>query len=568
MWFVSFSKANCKNCYACVRVCPVNAIEVKNEQAQIIKERCIVCGKCFKSCPQNAKVIRTEKNLIKKYLETEKNVVVSVAPSFAATFASNSNKIPTALRNLGFNFVEQTIVGVEPIIEQYKIYADKDDNNSYITSFCPSVNSLIQKHYPNLIKNLIPVVSPSVCHGRLIKKKYGHDTKVVFIGPCIAKKTDSHDEDSIDAVLTFEELEKWLKVENINLSELEASKFDDNDEDKALSPIVGELTKQIKEKKIKRKVINVDGIEDCIEILEAIGDGKFKNTLIEMSSCRHSCIGGSGMPDDDISCYERIENLKDYSVGLSISDKKDKEPYPKDIEINKNFESLNIPLQVPTEEEIKGILNSMGKYAKPDELNCASCGYKSCRDKAVAVYNGMAEKNMCVPFMRQKSENIKNVLFDTTPNLVIIIDKELDIIQINPAAEKFFNIEKGKVEGLPVIMFLEEEIFNKVKNNKRNIYKEKVELLQNNATVIQSVIWLENNQVMIWIADDITKNEQIDKKHKKMKMDAITITQEVINKQMTVAQEIASLLGETTAETKVTLTRLKNLIQEEELSKS
>lgn len=567
MWFTSLSKANCKNCYACIRVCPVHAIKVKNEQAQIIKERCIVCGKCFKRCPQNAKSIKSEKEMVKHYINGRKKVVASVAPSFAAVFGKYSNKLPKALKILGFDYIEEAVSVIDPIIDEYEKYANKPGDDTYITSFCPSVNNLIQKYYTDLVKNIIPVASPSIFHGRALKDKYGKDTKVVFIGPCLAKKADGHDENSIDIVLTFEELQKWLKEENINLEKLEEEPFDYISKEKRLLPIIGGPTNKVESKNPKRSIVQIDGIKDCIRVLEEVRQGKFKNTLLEMNSCRHSCIDGSGMPDDRISYYERRENLKQYVKSYCEDKNKDGQELVSNkylnVSIDKEFLPTEVLLKQPSSEKLTEILNNMGKYEKSDELNCGSCGYKTCKEKAVAVYNNMAEINMCLPFMREKAEDLTNIIFGMTPNIIAIIDKEFDIVKLNPTAEQFFEIASQKAKGLPVAMFLEEGTFRKVKETKKNVFKEKTILNQNKATVIQSIIWLEKNQVMLWIADDITKDEKLQEKMQNMKIDAINMSQKVINKQMTVAQEIASLLGETTAETKVTLTQLKKLIQEE-----
>ena len=566
MWFMGFSKANCKNCYACIRVCPVHAIKVVNEQAQIMKERCIVCGKCFKVCPQNAKLIKSEKEMVKHYISGRKKVVASVAPSFAAIFGEDSNKLSKALRLLGFDYIEETASTVDCIISEYEKYANIENEETYITSFCPPVNNIIQKYYKDLCKNIIPVASPAVFHARTLKSKYGKDIKVVFIGPCLAKKADGHDEDSIDIVLTFEELEQWIKEENINIENLEEEPFDYINKDKRLLPIIGGPTKLIESRNSKKNIIQVDGISDCMKVLEGLREGKFKNTLLEMNSCRHSCINGSGMPYDKVSCYERKENLKQYAKNCSQSDNKELLEMNIDelnISVHKEFLPREVLMKEPNEKELIEILNSMGKYEKCDELNCGSCGYHTCKEKAIAVYNNMAEINMCLPFMREKAENLTSIICDMTPNLIVTLDKNLDIIQLNPSAEKFFNISNQRAKGLPIVMFLDIEKFEIVKEKKINIFKEKITLSSNQATVIQSIIWLEKNQVMLWIADDITKDEQLQEKIQNMKIDAINMAQKVINKQMTVAQEIASLLGETTAETKVTLTQLKNLIQED-----
>lgn len=570
MWFMNLKKTTCKNCYACIRSCSIHAIEVKNEQAQIMRDRCILCGRCSKACPQGIKIIRSELRLVKRYLENKDTVVASVSPSFPAVFGKNSDKLPRVLKMLGFDYFEETLAGIDPIIDEYENYANKDDEDTYITSFCPSVNLLVQKHYPDLIKNLVPVVSPAVYHGRVLKEKYGKNVKVVFIGPCISKKTECQEEYSIDAVITFKELIRWIREENIELDSLDEEPFGYFSEDKRVFPILGGLGQSISHRNPKKDVIEVDGLEECMEVLKSIQKGRLKNTFIDMSCCRHSCLGGFGMPRDNVSCYEREQRIRKYSSSqVNIPkklDDKSKRLLKEDCNIDtyKLFTSLNIPLKIPTDIEIKKILNTMGKYTLKDELNCGSCGYHTCKEKAIAVYNNMAEVNMCLPFMREKAENLANIIFETTPNMIVILNKELDILQLNPSAREFLGIEEGIEKGMPIVMFLDDKIFSKVRMTRKNIFRERVVIKNKMATVIQSVIWLEKEQLMLWIADDITENEKKEKKVQKMKIDAMDMAQHVINKQMTVAQEIASLLGETTAETKVTLTNLKKLILEEE----
>lgn len=234
------------------------------------------------------------------------------------------------------------------------------------------------------------------------------------------------------------------------------------------------------------------------------------------------------------------------------------------ISIYKEFPAKDYKLKQPSENELKEILKDMGKYDKSDELNCGGCGYHSCREKAIAVYNNMAEINMCLPFMREKAENLTSTIFEMTPNMIAVVNKELEIARLNPAAEHFFNMSSNKAKNIPIGMFLEEEKFKNVKTSKKNIYKERIILKESNSTIIQSIIWLDKNQVLLWIGDDITEDEKLKNKIKSMKIDAVNMAQDVIDKQMIVAQEIASLLGETTAQTKVTLTNLKQLIKEEE----
>ena len=563
MWIIDFLQANCKNCYACVRACPVGAIKVQAEQAQIMKERCIGCGKCLKVCPKNAKHVQSELEKVKGYLEARESVVVSLAPSFPSLFGKESERLVGLLKHLGFEAVEETAVGANLVTKVYETYAKMPGDQCYITSCCPTVNAMIQKHYPEVISYLIPVVSPAACHSKLLKKKYGPQTKVVFIGPCLSKKIEGIEEDAIDAVLTFEELLNWVAEEKLSLLEEPILPFEATCSAQRGYPLVGGVTATIDPHDLPRTIISIDGIEECIAIMPDLMKGAFKHTLLEMHGCRHGCIGGAGMPSDEVNIYERMARVQAYAKKEQEA-VSEQEQTNSSINLHKEFPYLKKQLKMPSAKEIEAILNSIGKETPLDELNCGSCGYKTCREKAIAVYNGIAEANMCLPFMRQKAETLTNILFEATPNMIIMVNKQLEILEINPAAKRFFKLTKEGAYLLPIQTLLDVSLFEKVQANRQNLLNQKGEIPGCLATVIQSVIWSEYHQIMLWIGNDITYEETQSKKLQAMKIEAIDMAQQVINKQMTVAQEIASLLGETTAETKVTLTKLKKLIQEEE----
>lgn len=567
MWIIDFLKANCKNCYACVRVCPAHAIKVQDEQANIMKERCIGCGKCLKVCPKNAKHVQSELYKVKDYLNKKEKVVVSLAPSFVAAFGEDSNRVVGLLKSFGINEVEETVVGADLVTKVYETYGHMPGEQCYITSCCPTVNAMIQKHFPEVIPYLIPVVSPAACHSRILKKKYGSETKVVFIGPCLSKKIEGMEEDSLDAVLTFEELIEWAEEEDKNIKSQPILPFAATMVKQRKYPLVGGVTGTIDPETLPRKIIQVSGIKDCMEIMPYIIKGELKKTLLEMHGCRHSCISGAGMPQDGINIYKRMERINLYAKQETLLDE-EAEVIEGEINVYKEFPNLQKPFKMPSEEEIEHILNSIGKETPLDELNCGSCGYKTCREKAIAVYNGVAEPNMCLPFMRQKAETMTNVIFEATPNMIMMVNEELEIMEINPAAKRFFGCTKDSVYGELVATLIDDDLFKQVKLTKNNILNQKTELsVPTQATIIQSLIWSEYHHMILWIGNDITCDEQKAKKLQDMKIEAIDMAQQVINKQMTVAQEIASLLGETTAETKVTLTKLKKLIQEEEAIK-
>ena len=565
-----FARKGCRECYACVRVCPADAIVIKDGQADILADRCIFCGRCSKACPQHYRVEKMSISSVKEFIKSGENVIASVAPSFASAFGNQSLKIPAVLRKLGFSHVEDSGITTKPIFDIYNTYADKDDNKNYITSMCPTIDYLIQKHYPELTDSIIPVVPPFISHGRFLKHKYGAQSKVVFIGPCVAKKTDAAKEICVDEVLTFYELQKWIQSEKLNLEDFPIEPFDYVCNDKILFPIPGETADFLEKKNPKKTVFCVDGIEDCKSVLNSIRNGKFENTFFEMNACNHGCLYGSDLDKDD-RCFFEVKrdliNNKQKYIELFSSNAVDN-PYQDialDVLLYKEYPPKPFHLEQPTEYEIREILKTMGKTVRSDELNCGSCGYHTCREKAVAVFNGLAEPSMCLPYMRNRAESLSNVICESSPNLIGLIDKDLMIIELNPAAESFFKIQKDEANGMPLGMYLDDEEFERVRTFRKNVRNEKITFEEyDDSTLLQTIYWLEQNQMFLWLAVDITKDERAAKKLQTLKMETVEMAQQVIAKQMTVAQEIASLLGETTAETKVTLTKLKNFILDEE----
>lgn len=559
MSVIKFLKTDCQNCYSCIRACSVKAIKVKNSQAEIIEERCIACGKCINVCPKNAKVIASDIEKVESFIKNKEKIAISLAPSFIAAFGASSTKLCAALKSVGFSYVEETSLGAELVNKSYEKYASNLDPKCYITSCCPALNDLIQKYYPDLISNLIPVISPMICHTRLMQKKYGDDTKIVFIGPCIAKKNEAKNEKSIDAIITFEELVNWFKFKGLNLNNFPEIPFDNISSAERSYPIVGGINLNMDKTKLKREIFQIDGIDDCLEILNKIKNGNFKNSFMEMSLCEHGCINGPAMPNNGLTPIEKHQLVRKYATNkenltnqcaINIS-----------IDMIQTFTSKYKQLKVPSETEIKKILERIGKFSPRDELNCGTCGYKTCRDKAIAVYNDMAEPTMCLPYMKQKAENLSNIIFDMTPNIILVINENLEIIDYNSAAENFFNVKRNMAIGLELSMLMDIDIINECIELKKDILHRKVYFVHQDSILLQSVIKIKCSNAYIIILNDLTDILKQQEELQQMKLNAIDMAQNVIDNQMRIAQEIASLLGETTAKTKVSLTKLKKLIE-------
>ncbi|EJO5348549.1 4Fe-4S dicluster domain-containing protein [Clostridium botulinum] len=577
MDYINFKKANCKNCYKCLRSCPVKAIKFKNHQAKIEIERCILCSRCVLVCPQNARKVANYLDKVKNALSEKKNIVASIAPSFMGNFNVSYGKIIASLKKLGIKYAEETALGADITTKLYKNFIKETNKDYYITTACPSVNLLIEKYYPELVQYMLPFMSPMACHGKILKKVYGDNFFTLFIGPCTAKKAEHENyafENSIDAVLTYEEYLTLLKENNINMDNLDSIDFDN----KSLKlgsyyPVTGGIINSLKDTLQDKhiKSFYVDGVYACMDIFESIKKGHIKNSFIEASACVGSCIGGPEVITNNHEYYNKLEKVQNY-----IENRQNHAKYHKDkitnqddlIKLNLNFnrkfidKSLN--KHIEDEKEIENILKSMGKYSKEDELNCGVCGYNTCRDKAQAILDGMAEPDMCLHFMRSKAENISNIIFENTVNCIIMIDNKLNIIEINPAAEKTFMLEKNLVKNKPINFLIKEEDFITVRESKNNILGKKISINNYGLVFIESIIYIEKQNIFLLSLTDITEKEKNKKKLKTLKESSFNAAEEVIEKQMRVAQEIASLLGETTAETKITLTNLKKIVESSE----
>lgn len=555
---LTLKKSNCKNCYKCIRHCPVKAIRFSGNQAHIIGNECILCGQCFVVCPQNAKEIVDETEKVKVFLQSGDPVIVSLAPSFIANYDGvGINGMRKALKKLGFYDVEETAIGATVVKSEYERMLKEDERDVIISSCCHSINLLIQKHFPQALEYLADVVSPMQAHCKDIKSRFPN-AKTVFIGPCVAKKDEAeHYEGIVDAVLTFEELTEWFKSENIVLE-----KEMDNDicSRARFFPTTGGILKTMAQDTPGYTYLALDSVDNCIAALKDIIDGKVHKCFIEMSACVGSCVGGPVMEK-----YHHASSVKDYIAVSSYAGTKDFEvSQPKAVELKKNFGYIEQRSQMPSDMEIMNVLRQMGKFKPSQELNCGSCGYNTCREKAIAILQGKAEISMCLPFLKDKAESFSDAIVKNTPNGLIVLNEQLEVQQINDAARKMMNIRSANdIVGDQVVRILDPLIFMNVLKDKRSIRNERVYLAEYRRYVEQSVIYDQESRLLICIMRDITDEQDEREKKEKISRQTIEVADKVVDKQMRIVQEIASLLGETAAETKIALAKLKESISNE-----
>ena len=555
---LTLKKSNCKNCYKCIRHCPVKAIRFSGNQAHIIGNECILCGQCFVVCPQNAKQIVDEIEKVKVFLQSRDPVVVSLAPSFVANYEGvGINAMRDALQKLGFYEVEETAIGATIVKNEYERMLKEDERDIIITSCCHSINLLIQKYFPAELEYLADVVSPMQAHCMDIKKRFPK-AKTVFIGPCVAKKDEAeHYEGIVDAVLTFEELTNWLKEENIELK----TDMDSNEESRArFFPTTGGILKTMAQDAPGYTYMALDGIENCVDALKDIESGKIHKCFIEMSACVGSCIGGPVMEK-----YNRSAPIKDYITIANYAGNKDFDVVqPDNMELKKQLTYIEHRLQQPSETEIYNVLRQMGKFKPSDELNCGSCGYDTCREKAIAICQGKAEISMCLPFLKDKAESFSDTIVKNTPNGLIVLNEELEVQQINEAARNIMNIRSSTdVLGDLVVRIMDPKDFMEVRTTGRDIRNKKVYLAEYKRYIEQSVVYDKDSHLLIGIMRDITDEQNEREKKESISRQTVEVADKVVDKQMRIVQEIASLLGETAAETKIALAKLKESIQDE-----
>ncbi|MFM9330794.1 [Fe-Fe] hydrogenase large subunit C-terminal domain-containing protein [Paenibacillus mesotrionivorans] len=567
MGLLHFQAANCKNCYRCIRTCPVKAIEFKDNQARIVAEECIFCCRCMKECPQNAKTVESDAGKVLRMLQSGAEVIVSLAPSFAG-FTPDPHGYIRRLYRAGFSQVRETAEAAEEISRCYE--EEFQRKGRLITTACPVVVEYIEKYSPQWVPYLAEADSPLMAHAKWIKERYPQ-AKVVFVGPCYAKKTEADQQPGyVDAVLTFEEVE-WLPllaVEEEGFAEGVPTTAAAETAAAAQAPLmearlypidggVVETTfKSGNGHPASTRLRAVSGIENCRKLLSSLKELP-EGYFLEMNACEGGCINGPAagshihplLKQDRILAYR--QNPAPQGPALPMANKE---------MVRRTFRDRSKAPVRYSKEAIRDILRKLGKERREDELNCGACGYDTCKDKAEAVLAGKAELYMCMPYAQTKAESFAHVLLEKTPNAVIAVTDQHLIKEVNAAVGIFFQTDPQELLGLPLEYLIpaEEITLSPHEQSRKKLYFPELRKI-----AIVSAAFVPEQQLYLVILHDLTEQEQEQEKLRVLKQETVEMAQRVIENQMRVAQEIAGLLGETTAETKVTLTKMKRLLLED-----
>ncbi len=559
---LQFKQANCKNCYKCVRNCPVKAIRIVDQQAQIVEEDCILCGRCTVVCPQNAKEDISCLPDVRRLLAKGGEVVAAVAPSFAAYFEGcDWTMFAEAVKQLGFSHVYETAEGAHLVKTAYEQLLRSGIEGPVISTCCSSINQYVEKYIPEVIPFMAPVTTPLRAVSRLIRERVP-GAAIVFLSPCISKKTETTAfgvSDGPDYDLTFDELASWMQESGIVLHRTGMTS------DARLSrmfPVTGGILRTM-EKLPGWTYLAVDGMEDCIATLQDAVNGKLSHCFIEISACSGSCIGGPAFLKKDKQKAASVAAIQRSALDGAEEDFAVSEQIP----LDSNLRKTSVYRPEPSQEQLENILKRMGKTKPEDELNCGICGYPTCREKAKAVFLGRADITMCLPYMQAKAESYSDKIVSVSPNAIITVGRDLRVKQINQAACDIFHIHKqDDIIGYPVSRVLDEFDFVKMLSGDGRQTQNYTYLSDYNVYLEQLFICDEDREIVTCIMKNVTQSRQKRNQIRQVKLRTASMADDIVEKQMRIAHEIASLLGETVAETKVAVNNLKNTILMDEES--
>ncbi len=551
------NKARCRDCYRCVRVCPVKAIRMEAGQASVVAERCLACGTCVRECPQSAKMFRNDLEPATRLIASGEKVACSLAPSFAGFFPSwQRRRIPSVLRRLGFAHVSETAIGAFYTAVATAEYVKNHAKEPCIGTACPALVEYVRLYQPQWIRRLVPVDSPMVAHAKFIRSKIGETAHVIFIGPCTAKKAEAagtHGPGTIDCVLTFDEFFEWIRQEEIEISGFEESDFDANPHGASrLFPLEGGCVKTAgwSAEMLDARVLAVTGFTSIEQALSEARPGQF----IEPLFCLHGCAGGPAN-GQKVPLFEARFNILEYNAdALEHSPKTPQDAFELDEEDRALIASLTTRFEIPvrplrkeiTEQAIREVYEKTGKTNPENRLNCGACGYPSCRDKAIAVIEGLAELEMCLPYVKRMAIQRVDRVIETNPNGIVVLDEHLNIISMNPTFRTFFQCSNA-VCGKPISYLMDPEPFERLLANPEKQIDETVEHPSYNLVCRQSLYSLPEERQFVGIFMNITSQKKNQSQLDTLREQTIIQARELLEQQIRMAETIASALGENAA---------------------
>ena len=549
-------KNNCQDCYKCVRECPVKAIKIEDNSAQIVAELCVACGKCYKVCPVRAKQDRDDVTRAKNLIAAGEKVYISLAPSWIAEFDNvTKEQLLTAVEKLGFAGVSETALGAEEVSAHLADFLSDKQQGVYLSTACPAFVEYISKYKPELIPNLTPVLSPLLSHCKLMRRNLEENIKIVFVGPCIAKKFEAdRNPELLNLSISFRDLRRWFREAGINYHIIEPKDGIDfvykQAEEGRSYPIEGGMIDTIRPygKTNHVYMMQLTGLENIGRELEDIkGTQPDTPVFIECLACEGGCVNGPCTRNHKSGFEKRARVLKDVHLTDSLGKRKPEE------DIARDYQQKPVEDRKYDDEQIRRVLALLGKYTVEDEINCNACGYDNCRNFAKAILDGKAEIDMCVSHIKHQAQRKANALLKCIPSPIVIVNSKLSIIEYNDHfVDAFWDDEqhgdiydRSNLIGANLRDFISfTNLFSASLELGEDVKRENAR--HGNRVFDVMVFNIEQKQVVGGVIEDVTnveiKREKIAEKAK-----------EVIEKNLATVQQIACTLGEHMAETEVLL---------------
>ena len=422
MDIIRLSEVNCRDCYKCIRNCLLKAIRYSDGHAEIIQEECIHCGECVVACPRHGEMDNNDIETILRQIRSGRRVVASVSPSFIADFDVGSiEDMADALLQLGFFDAQETAIGAEIVSREYEKIMANGETDVLISSICPSINLLIRKYYPEMLKYLAPVESPMEVHCRMLREQYP-DAFIVFLSPCYAKRGEMEENGCCDAMLLFSDLKRWMHnagVTTVNhgikvmRGGIRARRYARQD------GIVQSMNRVPGWNRV-----SIDGVGDCLAALDELREGGVSKVFLEMTACEGSCVNGPAIRSN------RYENRIRGTVAVNSYAGENDYGVVATHPVRKVFQSAPVQRVLPTEEEIESVLMKLDKNTAESALNCGCCGYPTCREMASALCQGKAQFDMCLPYLRERAERHSREVVDSTLEAADqLIEKQMRVAQ-------------------------------------------------------------------------------------------------------------------------------------------
>ncbi len=419
-------KERCRTCYTCVRDCPAKAIRIVRGQAEVIGERCIGCGNCVRVCRQQAKSVLDGIVHVRELLAGKAKVAAILAPSFPAEYHDTDwHQVVGMVRKLGFHSVHEVAFGADLVARAYRRLLDNYPDRRHIATTCPAVVTYVEKYHPELVPNLAPIVSPMIAEARVLRRLLGSDLRVVFIGPCLAKKSEAGwnaEHPEVDGVLTFIELNRMFAEDGITAESVAPTDFDPPHAGiGALFPISHGMLQAagISEDLLSNDVVAVDGTNHFTQAIEAFGTGALDVRLLETLCC-NGCINGSGIDSRTPEFKRRVAVSQFVRERIHEQEPGQWQKWVGDVaglDLHQEYTIDDQRLGMPSPQEMREILSRMGKTEPEDELDCGACGYATCREHAVAIHKGLAESEMCLPWTIDRLNHSLVELHDSNAKL-------------------------------------------------------------------------------------------------------------------------------------------------------